>query len=52
MNHRCRIIGVLDNGVDGLTPHALAHIAEADLVASEIIEQAGDTWHIKVRKAK
>lgn len=32
MNHRCRIIGVLDNGVDGLTPHALAHIEEADLI--------------------
>lgn len=32
MNHPCRIIGVLDNGVDGLTPHALAHIEAADLI--------------------
>ncbi|MDA8361976.1 MAG: precorrin-6y C5,15-methyltransferase (decarboxylating) subunit CbiE [Gammaproteobacteria bacterium] len=28
----CRIIGVLDNGVEGLTPQALAHISTADLV--------------------
>ena len=32
MNNPCRIVGVLDNGVDGLTPRALAHIEEADLV--------------------
>lgn len=28
----CRIIGVLDNGVAGLTPAALAHLQAADLV--------------------
>lgn len=28
----CRIIGVLDDGTDGLAPAALAHIARADLV--------------------
>ncbi len=28
----CRIIGVLDNGVSGLTPAALAHLQSADLV--------------------
>nr|VFK31987.1 MAG: precorrin-6Y C5,15-methyltransferase (decarboxylating) [Candidatus Kentron sp. MB] len=28
----CRIIGVLDNGVDGLTPEALGHLRRADLV--------------------
>lgn len=28
----CRIIGVLDNGVDGLTPAALAYLQSADLV--------------------
>ena len=28
----CRIIGVLDNGVAGLTPAALAHLQSADLV--------------------
>jgi len=28
----CRIIGVLDNGVAGLTPAALAHLQRADLV--------------------
>ncbi|MEW5887624.1 MAG: precorrin-6y C5,15-methyltransferase (decarboxylating) subunit CbiE [Pseudomonadota bacterium] len=32
MSNPCRIIGVLDNGVDGLTPHALTHIEAADLV--------------------
>lgn len=32
MNEPCRIIGVLDNGADGLTPQALAHLREADLV--------------------
>ena len=32
MNLPCRIVGVLDNGVDGLSPRALAHIQEADLV--------------------
>ncbi|MHB8453675.1 MAG: precorrin-6y C5,15-methyltransferase (decarboxylating) subunit CbiE [Acidiferrobacterales bacterium] len=31
MNSPCRIIGVLDNGADGLTPHALTHIEQADL---------------------
>lgn len=28
----CRIIGVLDNGIEGLAPAALAHIRDADLV--------------------
>lgn len=28
----CRIIGVLDNGIDGLTPYALNSIKEADVV--------------------
>jgi len=28
----CRIIGVLDNGIDGLTPYALNSIKEADIV--------------------
>jgi len=28
----CRIVGVLDNGVEGLTPASLAHIQNADLV--------------------
>ena len=28
----CRIIGVLDNGVAGLTPAALAHLQSADLI--------------------
>ena len=28
----CRIVGVLDNGVEGLTPAALAHLQAADLV--------------------
>ncbi len=32
MTDPCRIIGVLDNGIDGLTPEALAHIRDADLV--------------------
>lgn len=32
MNNPCRIVGVLDNGADGLSPRALAHIEEADLV--------------------
>ncbi len=32
MSEPCRIIGVLDNGVDGLTPQALAHLQAADLV--------------------
>jgi precorrin-6Y C5,15-methyltransferase (decarboxylating) len=32
MKMACRIIGVLDNGVDGLTPHALKIIKEADVV--------------------
>jgi len=32
MNEPCRIIGVLDNGVAGLTPAALAHLQAADLV--------------------
>lgn len=32
MTEPCRIVGVLDNGVDGLTPRALAHIEAADLV--------------------
>jgi len=32
MTEPCRIIGVLDNGVDGLTPQALAHLQAADLV--------------------
>lgn len=31
-NEPCRIIGVLDNGVAGLTPAALAHLQAADLV--------------------
>lgn len=30
--HRCAIIGVLDNGCDGLTPHALKKLAQADVV--------------------
>ncbi|OIR06092.1 putative cobalt-precorrin-6Y C(15)-methyltransferase [mine drainage metagenome] len=32
MREPCRIIGVLDNGVDGLTPVALAHLQLADMV--------------------
>lgn len=32
MTETCRIIGVLDNGVDGLTPAALDHLRQADLV--------------------
>ncbi|MCG8428862.1 MAG: precorrin-6y C5,15-methyltransferase (decarboxylating) subunit CbiE [Chromatiales bacterium] len=32
MSDRCRIIGVLDNGSEGLTRSALQHIGEADLV--------------------
>ena len=32
MNNPCRIVGVLDNGADGLSPRALAHIETADLV--------------------
>ena len=32
MTAPCRIIGVLDNGIDGLTPESLAHIRDADLV--------------------
>lgn len=32
MTEPCRIIGVLDNGADGLTPRALAHLQSADLV--------------------
>ncbi len=32
MNNPCRIVGVLDNGADGLSPRALAHIEAADLV--------------------
>ncbi|MDF9391526.1 MULTISPECIES: precorrin-6y C5,15-methyltransferase (decarboxylating) subunit CbiE [Methylococcus] len=32
MSEPCRIIGVLDNGIDGLTPQALAHLRGADLV--------------------
>lgn len=31
-NEPCRIIGVLDNGADGLIPAALAHVRMADLV--------------------
>lgn len=30
--HPCRIIGVHDNGVEGITPTALAHLQQADLV--------------------
>ena len=30
--HRCAIIGVLDNGCDGLTPHALKTLSQADVV--------------------
>jgi precorrin-6Y C5,15-methyltransferase (decarboxylating) len=32
MNNPCRIVGVLDNGADGLSPRALAYIETADLV--------------------
>ncbi|NDU87351.1 MAG: precorrin-6y C5,15-methyltransferase (decarboxylating) subunit CbiE [Ferrovum sp.] len=32
MDEPCRIIGVLDNGAEGLTPAALDHIKSADLV--------------------
>ena len=32
MKMACRIIGVLDNGTDGLTPYALNSIKEADVV--------------------
>lgn len=32
MTNACRIIGVLDNGVDGLTPAALAEVRQAELV--------------------
>lgn len=32
MSEPCRIIGVLDNGTEGITPQALAHIRSADLV--------------------
>lgn len=32
MNNPCRIIGVLDNGTEGLAPRALAHIEQADVV--------------------
>ncbi|HFD31090.1 MAG TPA: precorrin-6y C5,15-methyltransferase (decarboxylating) subunit CbiE [Gammaproteobacteria bacterium] len=32
MKNACRIIGVLDNGVDGLTPYALKLIKAADVV--------------------
>jgi len=28
----CKIIGVLDNGIDSLTPNALAHLQQADVV--------------------
>lgn len=30
--HRCQIIGVLDNGINGLNPDALAYIKTADLI--------------------
>jgi len=32
MMQRCAIIGVLDNGIDGLTPQALRRVREADVV--------------------
>ena len=32
MTEPCRLIGVLDNGADGLTPQALRHVREADVV--------------------
>lgn len=32
MLHRCAIIGVLDNGCDGLTPQAMKSLAQADVV--------------------
>lgn len=32
MTEPCRIIGVLDNGADGLTPAALAHLCRAQVV--------------------
>jgi precorrin-6Y C5,15-methyltransferase (decarboxylating) len=32
MPEPCRIIGVLDNGVNGLTPQALGHLRRADVV--------------------
>ncbi len=32
MTEPCRIIGVLDNGVDGMTPQALSYLQQADLV--------------------
>lgn len=32
MSEPCRIIGVLDNGTEGVTPQALAHIRSADLI--------------------
>lgn len=51
MTRPCHIIGVLDNGIDGLVPEALAHIRRADLViggtrtlelfGSELKEAAG-----------
>ncbi len=32
MTHRCAIIGVLDNGCDGLTPQAMKTLSQADVV--------------------
>lgn len=32
MNEPCRLIGVLDNGVEGLSAQALRHVREADVV--------------------
>lgn len=32
MNEPCRLIGVLDNGVEGLSAQALRHVQEADVV--------------------
>lgn len=32
MSNVCRIIGVLDNGAEGITPQALQHIQQADVV--------------------
>ena len=32
MNEPCRLIGVLDNGVEGLSAQALRYVQEADVV--------------------
>ncbi len=42
----CRIVGVLDNGADGLTPRARTHIEEADLVigGTRVLELFADRF--------